>query len=101
MLEFVTIQHLQILGNQSLLSGVSEGNVGGMAVPLPPCNHGIGTSMCGRCQFDLRHTWMYQCRVRQDAGSAHGCIHGIFRQIRPVAVTTSFVLNSHNNFTIL
>ncbi len=67
MLEFVTIQHLQILGNQSLPPGVSEGNVGGMDAEA----------------------------------SLHGCIHGIFRKIHPVAVTTSFVLNSHDSFTIL
>ena len=89
----VTIQH-HLTPAKSLLLGVSGENVGGMAVLLHPCNHGIGASLCGRCR-NLRHTWMYQCRVRQDAGNDQRCIYGIFRKIRPIAGTISYVLNSY------
>ena len=43
------------------------------------------TALAHPCAADaiscLRHTWMYQCRVRQDAGNDHGCIDGIFLKI--------------------
>jgi hypothetical protein len=52
-----------------------------MAVPLHPCNHGIGTSMCSRRPISTY--------------AIHGCIDGIFRKIYPMAVTISYVLNSY------
>jgi len=33
--------------------------------------------------------------------SLHGCIHGIFRQMRPIAVTISQVLNSYEGIKYL